>query len=66
MLFVQWQREEAEAKAAEEAEKQRQERALIMQKNRQERMERKKVNVDTDLTTIALHYCIASIFSKVI
>ncbi|XP_056098354.1 ensconsin isoform X11 [Rhinichthys klamathensis goyatoka] len=36
------EREEAEAKALEEAEKQRIERALVMQKNQQERMERKK------------------------
>ncbi|XDV37204.1 hypothetical protein PO909_006846 [Leuciscus waleckii] len=36
------EREEAEAKALVEAEKQRIERALIMQKNQQERMERKK------------------------
>ncbi|XP_066571284.1 ensconsin isoform X3 [Amia ocellicauda] len=39
---LQLQREEAEARALEEAEKQRQERERIMQRNHQERMERKK------------------------
>lgn len=37
------QREEAEAKAQEEAERQRLERERIMQQNMQERLERKKV-----------------------
>lgn len=38
-----FQREEAEAKAVEEAERQRLERERIMQQNQQERLERKKV-----------------------
>lgn len=40
---LQKEREEAEAKALEEAERVRQERDRLMQQNQQERMERKKV-----------------------
>lgn len=42
-MFVQSQREEAEAQAAIEAEKVRIERERVMAQNQQERMERKKV-----------------------
>ena len=45
-LFLQSQREEAEARALVEAERVRVERERIMQKNQQERMERKKVCTD--------------------
>lgn len=38
------QREEAEARALEEVERQRQERERVMQQSQQERMERKKVS----------------------
>lgn len=64
-MFVQSQREEAEAQAAIEAEKVRIERERVMAQNQQERMERKKVGGESPFQLAHYHtHCMHSLWSQ--